>query len=115
MTATVDLAVSKRLEGVRPVLHSDHGSQYRSRDYRCCLKRHGLKISMGRVRSCADNASPEIVFGQLKRELIQRRRFATRKEAAEKVDEYFLRIYNLLHRVPLARKAPEQNAQMEKN
>ncbi len=113
VTATVDLAVAKRLEGERPVLHSDHGSQYTSEDYRRCLERHGLRMSMGRVRSCADNASAESVFGQLKRELIHRCRFTSRKEAAEKVDAYFLRIYNPLRRAPLVRGELEQIAQMK--
>ncbi|MCY3884683.1 MAG: IS3 family transposase [Gammaproteobacteria bacterium] len=51
VTATVDLAVTKRHEGERPVLHSDHGSQYTIESYRSCLERHGLRMSMGRVRS----------------------------------------------------------------
>ena len=53
------------------ILHSDHGSQYTSNAYRQCLQRHGLQISMDRVRTCADNASAESVFGQLKRELVR--------------------------------------------
>ena len=113
VTATVDLAVAKRLEGERPILHSDHGSQYTSDDYRRCLKRHGLKMSMGRVRTCADNASAESVFGQLKRELVNRCRFATRKEAAERIDAYFLRIYNPLRRAPLLRDELKEIAQLE--
>ena len=54
------------------------------------------------------------MFGQLKQELVNRCRFATRKEAAEKIDAYFLRIYNPLRRAPLLRDELEQIAQLEK-
>ncbi|MCY3883958.1 MAG: hypothetical protein OXG24_03480 [Gammaproteobacteria bacterium] len=47
------------------------------------------------------------------RELIHRCRFTSRKEAAEKVDAYFLRIYNPLRRAPLVRGELEQIAQMK--
>ena len=49
VTTTVDRAVASRLDGERPILHSDHGSQYTSEAYRDCLEHHGLTISMGRV------------------------------------------------------------------
>ena len=58
---------------------------------------------MGRVRTCADNASAESVFSQLKRELVYRSRFRTRQEAIEKIDSYFLKIYNPLIYNPLRR------------
>lgn len=83
-----------RLGGERPVLHSDHGSQYTSRAYRDCLERHQLHMSMGRVRACADNASAESVFGQFKRELLRPGRDASRRDAATHIDRYFAGIFN---------------------
>lgn len=71
-------------------------------------------MSLGRVRSCADNGSAESVFGQLKRQLVNRFRFATWKEAAEKIDAYFLRIYNPLRRAPLLRNGLKEIAQLER-
>lgn len=113
VTATVDRAVASRLDGERPILHSDHGSQYTSEAYRDCLEHHGLTMSMGRVRTCADNASAESVFSQLKRELVYRSRFRTRQEAIEKMDSYFLKIYNPLRRVSLNRNELEQLARLD--
>ena len=113
VTSTVDHAVAKRLEGDRPVLHSDHGSQYTSQAYRECLERHELTMSMGRVRTCADNASAESVFGQLKRELVNRCRFETRTEAARKIDAYFTLIYNPLRRASLLREELQRIAEMD--
>ncbi|MYC25123.1 MAG: IS3 family transposase [Gammaproteobacteria bacterium] len=61
---------------------------------------------MGRVRTCADNASVESVFGQLKRELVRRCQIRTRQEAAEKINHYFLNFYNPWRRPPLLSNKP---------
>ena len=73
--STAELALVKRHLSLGTILHSDHGSNYTSYAYRECLRWNGLKISMGRVRTCAGNASAESVFGLLKRELVNRRQF----------------------------------------
>ena len=112
-TATVDRDVASRLDGERPILHSDHGSQYTSAAYRDCLEHHGLTISMGRVRKCADNVSAVSVFSQLKRELVYRSRFRTRQEASEKLDSYFLKTYNPLRRASLNRNALEELTRLD--
>ena len=64
VVSTVKWAVAKcpRQEGIATILHSDHESQYTSNAYRKCLQHNGLRMSMGRVRTCADNASTERVF-----------------------------------------------------
>ncbi|MYD46368.1 MAG: DDE-type integrase/transposase/recombinase [Gammaproteobacteria bacterium] len=90
VTLTVEMALVKRPGSRDTILHLDHGSQYTSNAYHQCLQRHGLQISMGRVRTCADNASAESVYGQLKRELVRRCQFRTRQEATEKINHYFL-------------------------
>ncbi len=107
VTSTVEMALVKRPESRGAILHSDHGSQDTSNAYRQCLQRHGLQISMGRVRSCADNASAESVFGQLQRELVRQSQFRTRQEATEKINHYFLNLYNPWRRPPLLSNKPQ--------
>ncbi|MXZ56784.1 MAG: IS3 family transposase [Gammaproteobacteria bacterium] len=107
VTSTVEMALVKRPESRGAILHSDHGSQYTSERYRRCLQQHGLQISMGRVRTCADNASAESVFGQLKRELVRQSQFRTRQEATEKINHYFLNLYNPWRRPPLVSNRPK--------
>ncbi len=51
-------------------------------------------ISMGRVRTCVDNASAESVFGLSKRELVHHCRFQTRDEAIVAINPYFLTRHN---------------------
>ena len=102
VVSTVKWAVEKssRPAGKATILHFDHGSQYTSHAYRKCLQRYGLRISMGRIRNCADNASAESVFAQLKRELVYRCRFRTRQEAIERINQYFLNTYDPWRRMP---------------
>ena len=66
----------------RPELYnSDHGSQYTSKAYLQCLQTHALQISMGRVRTCADNVSVERGFAQREREFVHRCRCEAWREA----------------------------------
>ena len=58
---------------------------------------------MGRVRTAADNASAESVFGVLKREIVHRTKFQTREEAKKEIDRYFMNLFNPLRRAPLRR------------
>ena len=53
------------------VVHSDHGSQSRSRRYRQMLGRHGLKGSTGRVASAGDNTAMESFFSLLQRKCLE--------------------------------------------
>lgn len=66
-------------EGV--VFHSDRGSQYTSAEFGELCEQLGVTQSMGATGVCWDNAAAEAFFGSLKRELANRRRWATRADA----------------------------------
>lgn len=55
------------------IFHSDHGSQYTSRDFAKLCKDLGVTQSMGGVGSSADNALAESFNATLKREVLQDR------------------------------------------
>ncbi len=74
--------------------HSDQGSQYASKDYIDLLKEIKCKISMSRKGDCYDNACIESFHSTIKKELIYRRKFETRKEAKMAVLEYIISFYN---------------------
>ena len=59
-------AVNQR-DPVGTIVHSDRGSQFRSRKYVKELSRNGLKGSMGRVGACGDNAAMESFFALLQK------------------------------------------------
>jgi putative transposase len=79
---------------LRLISHSDRGVQYASRDYRQKLKSEGITASMSRRGNCYDNAYAESFFHTLKVELVHRRRFKTRQEAAHAIFEYIEVWYN---------------------
>ena len=76
------------------VLHSDRGAQYTSWAFGHRLREAGLLGSMGRVGSAYDNAMMESFFSTLQRELLDRRRWQTRRELARAIFEWIEAWYN---------------------
>ena len=62
------------------VLHTDRGSQFRSRKFVHALNRHDMVGSMGRVGAAGDNAAMESFFSLLQKNVLDRRAWATREE-----------------------------------
>ncbi len=62
------------------ILHSDRGSQFRSRKFLAELRRQDLAGSMGRVASAGDNAAMESFFSLLQKNVLDCRRWATRSD-----------------------------------
>jgi putative transposase len=76
------------------IVHSDRGVQYAAGDYRRMLADWSIIPSMSRRGNCYDNAVSESFFATLKKELVHRKRFATRAEAASTIFEYIEVFYN---------------------
>jgi transposase InsO family protein len=92
--AALDNAVARRRvdggEVAGCVVHSDRGSQFRSRKMQRALTRH----SMGQVGSAADNAAMESFFSLLQRNVLDRRRWATRDELRIAIITWIERTYH---------------------
>jgi putative transposase len=71
------------------VLHSDHGCQYTSEDFKARCTALGIVQSMGTVGNC-DNCMMESVWSSLKRELVYETHFTTREEARQAVFEWLI-------------------------
>lgn len=84
MTAALAVAALRNAVAIRSpvgtVVHSDRGSQFRSRRFVHALSANGLRGSMGRVGACGDNAAMESFFALLQRNVLDRRHWATREE-----------------------------------
>jgi putative transposase len=65
---------------VATIVHSDRGSQFRSRKFVHTLVDNGLRRSMGRAGACGDNAAIESFFALLQRNVLDRQRWAARAE-----------------------------------
>ena len=66
-TAALNSAVARRGDVAGCILHSDRGSQFRSRRFVHTLNHHGMVGSMGRVGAAGDNAAMESFFSLLQR------------------------------------------------
>ena len=74
--------------------HSDRGCQYASEAYRAQLAVWNVSPSMSRRGNCYDNAAMESFWSTLKEELVHRRSFASRAEAASAIFDYIETFYN---------------------
>ena len=75
-------------------VHSDRGSQFRSRKFLVALRRHGLVGSMGQVGSAGDNAAMESFFALLQKNVLDRRRWTTRAELRIAIITWIERTYH---------------------
>ena len=75
----LELDVRLSRDGV-VIVHADRGSQFRARAFRAVLVAAGLKGSMGRVASAADNAAMESFWSLLQKNVLNQRTWRTREE-----------------------------------
>jgi transposase InsO family protein len=84
MKAQLAVAALRNAIGLRSpvgtVVHSDRGSQFRSRKFVRHLHQGGLVGSMGRTGTCADNATMESFFALLQKNVLDRQRWSSREE-----------------------------------
>jgi putative transposase len=75
------------------LVHSDRGSQFRSRRFVESLRQHGLTGSMGRV-AYADNAAMESFFSLLQENVLDRQRWLTRQDLRLAITTWIERTYH---------------------
>lgn len=93
-TNALRAAIARRRPHDTVVVHSDRGSQFRSRAFRAVLASAGLTGSMGRVASAGDNAAMESFFSLLQKNVLDRRRWTTRSELRYAVIHWIEHTYN---------------------
>ena len=82
---TFDRAV-KANPGAHPLFHSDRGYQYTNRTFHHKLEKAGMTQSMSRVAKCIDNGPIEGFWGILKRERYYGKRFTSKKELVDMIE-----------------------------
>jgi transposase InsO family protein len=92
--AALNNAVARRDDAAGCVLHTDRGSQFRSRKFVHALGRHGLVGSMGRVGAAGDNAAMESFFALLQNNVLNRRTWNTRDELRIAIVTWIERTYH---------------------
>ena len=92
--AALNNAVARRGDVAGCVVHTDRGSQFRSRNFVHALNRHGMVGSMGRVGAAGDNAAMESFFSLLQKNVLNRRSWATRAELRIAIVTWIERTYH---------------------
>jgi putative transposase len=94
----LEMAVARRRPAPGLIHHSDQGSQYVSLAFGQAAHDAGIARSMGSKGDCYDNAVAESFFATLKKELVHRRSWPTRRELIGEVFEYIEAFYNRIRR-----------------
>jgi putative transposase len=93
--AALDSAVARRDGAVAGcILHTDRGSQFRSRKLQQALFRHRMLGSMGQVGSAGDNAAMESFFSLLQKNVLNRRTWDTRDQLRIAIITWIERTYH---------------------
>lgn len=92
--AAIENAVARRGDVAGCVVHSDRGSQFRSRKVHRALERHHMVGSMGQVGSAGDNAAMESFFSLLQKNVLDRQRWATREDLRIAIVTWIERTYH---------------------
>ncbi|MER2192196.1 MAG: IS3 family transposase [Solibacillus sp.] len=90
---TVRPAIRQLSKAELPLLHSDRGYQYTSKEFKRIMKKAKLTHSMSRVGRCIDNGPIEAFWGTLKVEKYYLHKFETFEELKHAIDTY-IEFYN---------------------
>jgi putative transposase len=89
----LDMALRQR-RPQRVIHHSDHGGQYTSLAFGQRCHEAGVRLSMGSVGDCYDNAMCESFFASLECELLDRHSFQSYAQARLAIFDYIEGWYN---------------------
>ncbi|MGW2236961.1 IS3 family transposase [Streptomyces sp. NPDC001759] len=87
-------AVARREHVDGCILHSDRGSQFRSRTFVRALDRHRMVGSIGRVGAAGDNAAMESFFSLLQKNVLDRRSWTSREDLRIAIVTWIERTYH---------------------
>lgn len=92
--SSLEMALHYRKPPPGLVHHTDHGSQYTSYAFGKTLRSAGILPSMGRVKTCYDNAVAESFFATLKKDRTNDRTWQSRAQLRSQVFDYIEGWYN---------------------
>jgi len=92
--AALNHAIARRDDVAGCVLHTDRGSQFRSRKFVHALNRRSMVGSMGRVGAAGDNAAMESFFSLLQKNVLDRRVWDTREDLRIAIVRWIERTYH---------------------
>ncbi len=94
----LEMGLQRRRPSRGLICHSDQGSQFVSLAFGQKARDAGIAVSMGSKGCAYDNAVAESFFATLKKELVHRRSWPTRRELISEVFEFVEGFYNTTRR-----------------
>jgi putative transposase len=94
----LQMALARRRPEPGLIHHSDQGSQYVSLTFGHTARKAEIALSMGATGDAYDNALAETFFATLKKELLNRRTWPTRRQLSSAVFDYIETFYNARRR-----------------
>ncbi|SCY81407.1 Transposase InsO and inactivated derivatives [Lysinibacillus sp. TC-37] len=90
---TIKSAIQSLQSGEQPLIHSDRGFQYTSKEFKRIVDTANMTQSMSRVGRCIDNGPIESFWGTLKCEKYYLHKYDSYEELKLAIDEY-IHFYN---------------------
>lgn len=94
----LQMALARRRPEPGLIHHTDQGGQYVALGFGQICAKAGIARSMGSRGDCWDNAVAETFFATLKKELVHRRSWPTRRDLTGEIFEYIEGFYNTTRR-----------------
>ena len=94
VTDALQMAVARRRPEPGLIHHSDQGSQYVALGFGQQARDAGIAVSMGSKGDAYDNAVAESFFATLKKELVHRQSWPSRRDLSSAVFDYIEVFYN---------------------
>lgn len=92
--AALEMAYVQRRRPRKVIYHCDHGTENTAIAFGTRCTQLGIRLSMGSVGDCYDNAMMESFFSSLEAEVLDRNRFRTREEARRAIFSWMAGWYN---------------------
>lgn len=96
--AALEMAYIQRHRPRKVIYHCDHGTENTAIAFGTRCGQLGIRLSMGSVGDCYDNAMMESFFSSLEAEVLDRNRFTTREEARRAIFSWLAGWYNFKRR-----------------
>ncbi|AUS87066.1 hypothetical protein LBYS11_12330 [Lysinibacillus sp. YS11] len=90
---TIKSAIQSLQSGEQPLIHSDRGFQYTSKEFRRIVETANMTQSMSRIDRCIDNGPIESFWGTLKCEKYYLHKYNSYEELKLAIDDY-IHFYN---------------------
>jgi len=98
VNSAIDMAARSRTITPETIVHADHGPQFTAWAFTTNLRTSGLRLSMGTVGDCYDNALIESFWGRMQTELFNTRTWSTVEQLSVAIADYIENFHNTRRR-----------------